>query len=324
MPANIIEELTTLLMSCKYYFQMISRYNKKAFNLEHFLGQFFHVDEFLEFQQLLAKTRSLISDALAAQFVAREKPSGNLVLYCYLSNVLEFVQWFRLIGYAYVTYGRNRSVDKDIAKVKDDISAGITPSAAERCWCFSRFNQEWKHNKSSVMLIGCIENPICDIIRTQNTTASMNVLSHSAGYSLFPLTTIGLSANFSTQPPWTVFEENGLRQHLRWLLDHCGEPTGSFLPAPEMALTFHGPYSILNHRSFNDEFSFVIPFASNRRLSNDDVSWNSFRISYGGNWVALLFDIINGPKKDMKYCVFPDAARVLERRLFSSMKGKSQ
>ncbi|KIK50306.1 hypothetical protein GYMLUDRAFT_253091 [Collybiopsis luxurians FD-317 M1] len=300
---------------CKHYEAMVSGYERKAYNFRQFIVEFFNPEEFGAFQELQRRTGSVVGDALAKQFLCRSTAGNTMTVFCYLARAIEVVQWLHTIGYCYGEFNRDySSVLEDITNKKNEGAIDVFPPLSERSWQFHRRGLRNRGHDCVIVLVGSFQGPVWDILQSQDSTSRLNLITHEKAYSLYPKSTLGISSNYIVRSVNAGLPHSGVRQYVRWLMDHSTSESQMLLPSGRDAMTFNGPYSVLCYRSFTDRYSRVLPIQSTQAAGTDDIGLNSFHVSYGPRWLAINFVVTSAGDSCIKYCLPVSVSQAVARQ----------
>ncbi|KIK63418.1 hypothetical protein GYMLUDRAFT_57626 [Collybiopsis luxurians FD-317 M1] len=269
---------------------MVARYEWKSYNLQRFLSGFFDAEQFLEFERIQERTTFLIGDALAKEFVSRNRSGISMTIYCSMLFMSEVGKWLIEIGY-------------------EDGSA--SPGSWRRS--LEIFQQGNEFHTTSPDNLGSVQSPLADLIRMQYTSKAtdMNVLTHRGAYSMFPLCTLDIRPTVVMRPSNSNFPQHAICQYVRWLIDHHVNDGRPLLPSANEAFELDGPFSIFTSRSFTDRFSQMICWKDSQRRESDGIALQCFELTYSADWLMIDFNIVRYGSRNSFYCLPRHIAKML-------------
>ncbi|KIK54313.1 hypothetical protein GYMLUDRAFT_63253 [Collybiopsis luxurians FD-317 M1] len=303
------DDLLLRYVNDKQQCQLSAGYQKKAFNIERFFGEFFRPHEFVAFRKLqflattnfnLAKVSNnfVISGAIAMNFVSRSPSGSTLSIFSYMGLTDKIVSWLFSVGYqSFRSITSKELLCEEISILARGIAQGETPTLQDRTWEFYCQGINSVDEEYLVTVSACIDSPVADILRLQPSTREMNIITAYNAYSLFPLAAIGTGTSYAVRPHSPPHSQQAIRQYLT-VKPHL------LLGAKE-SLSIDGPYTILNYHTFRDSFSRIIPLQGNRDASFDAVALTSFSISYAAKSLMFNFITCRATAGKLTYCLSP-------------------
>ncbi|KAF9063880.1 hypothetical protein BDP27DRAFT_1206048, partial [Rhodocollybia butyracea] len=192
-------DLNALAITNKWFNSTIDDFQGRYHSIIRVLGRFFKVEEFGPFQEIQGSTGLLISGSAALQFFNCASWEADLDTYCIYSRCSEVGIWYMSIGYEFIpTTGQASKFTDDHASLLTMQKDGnlSTPEDYDgdhiaRVWNFVR-------GTSKIQLIGSVHAPL-QVVLSFHSTCVMNVITHTAAYSLFPDLTFNKKASVATK-----------------------------------------------------------------------------------------------------------------------------
>ncbi|KIK71595.1 hypothetical protein GYMLUDRAFT_235904 [Collybiopsis luxurians FD-317 M1] len=196
----------------------------------------------------------------------------------------------------------------DIRLVEKTFSNGGAPILQTHSWSFYRYSPHSSTTQTHVVVVGCWNTPVADILQISSSTQFLNVITHSHAYSLYPFALFGYTPSIAIKPYQYHPNEKEIRERIRYFANPAGDANSvARLPSAHSACTFNGPLSFLVPRRFDDKYTWVIKLPTKLTQNmQDNISLNSFYLSYQVNWITPMFTTIMPPGDAFKYCITHD------------------
>ncbi|KIK63413.1 hypothetical protein GYMLUDRAFT_57622 [Collybiopsis luxurians FD-317 M1] len=294
------KDLCALRCCSKYYQSFMQDYEARAYNVESFIQKFLELSEYLWFRRHQECLGTLVSGSFVKTFINRGLAGDYIDVFSYLMFSIELVQWLLRIGY---TYEGSDTLEEAIRSVEVQFVGSGRPSVQERMWLLSRRSLSGGNRFSHIIVIGCWDSPLADILLYCPSMDRLNIMTHSCIYALYPLAAIGRSRSLPIRPYKYHREAKCIRESIR---DAAKKGMKSPLPSTKTGSSFNDALSFLSPRLFSDKFTWILKLRNGATDLLDILSLNSFRVTYGANWITLAFHLYMPPGDAFHHCVSYD------------------
>ncbi|TRM55925.1 hypothetical protein BD626DRAFT_415175, partial [Schizophyllum amplum] len=249
------DDLIRYALVCRDTYRTVTSYRARAFDIRRTLGPFFDDTEIIQLRRTLGTSGAVISGSVAVQFFERRLFDGcDLDLYVERHTVSHVFAFLGGCGYAYRPNSGQPPTLQDVLNNGGSLCRDTSEdtSYAMRSIC-GVFNFARRSSPDTIIQVLVATHTVLDVILGFHSTVVMNIITHRAAYSFYPLDTFVKRVAWQSYDTTGCVAYAGIQKYRRrgWNIQEFDSEGGR---------DDRGCATTTAYRVAGDEFCWIVPF----------------------------------------------------------------